>query len=103
MIKAIELYKSVKWSWLLEDSSGKFHSIVNREIEHSSEANLNSLRFISFIMQCIIYFGIAIFISFENKLALKSAFHFLLFIFLVTHRAGCSHPHSKSNTVSEKS
>ena len=64
MIKAIELYKSVKWSWLLEDSSGKFHSIVNREIEHSSEANLNSLRFISFyyamfyiFWNCYIYFS----------------------------------------------
>ena len=63
MLRAISLYKSVKWSWLLEDSSGKFHSIINREIEHSSEANLNSLRFISFIMQCLIYLCIAIFIS----------------------------------------
>ena len=64
MLQAINLYKSVKWSWLLEDSSGKFHSIINREIEHSSEANLNSLRFISSIMQCLIYFCIALFIFF---------------------------------------
>ena len=80
MIKAIELYKSVKWSWLLEDSSGKFHSIVNREIEHSSEANLNSLRFISFIMQCLIYFGIAIFISFEITI-LASIFFLIIILF----------------------
>ena len=80
MIKAIELYKSVKWSWLLEDSSGKFHSIVNREIEHSSEANLNSLRFISFIMQCFIYFGIAIFISFKITL-LASIFFSIIILF----------------------
>ena len=31
-----------------------------------------------------------------------SMFFELVFILAVTRRAGCSHPHSKSNTVSEK-
>ena len=76
----IYLYQSAEWSWLTSDSTGKFQSIINREIESYSETCLNSMRLISTFIQCTFYITLAFIMAF-NLTSISIIFFFILIFF----------------------
>ena len=76
-IDLIKKFKKANWLSILEDKSGKFQYAINNEAQRASQVVLDSLRFMSCIIQLLFFIGTRFYFSANIKIILLFFFIFL--------------------------
>lgn len=75
-IDLIKKFKKANWLSILEDKSGKFQYAMNNEAQRASQVVLDSLRFMSCIIQLLFFIGTSVY--FSPKITIILLFFFII-------------------------
>ena len=82
-IDLIKKFKKANWLSILEDKSGKFQYAINNEAQRASQVVLDSLRFMSCIIQLLFFIGTSFYFSANITIILLFFFIFLGIITII--------------------
>jgi len=80
MQNSIKGFMKSNWETITSENSGKFHSVILREIIPASEAHLDTQRLLSSVIQSVVYIYLSLIISMEFSMIIGIFFFSILSI-----------------------